>query len=196
VYKVVLVGELGVGKSSIFMRYRDNIFHDNYDGTKGMDHATKVIDTGKEKVSICLWDTGGMEKAGTLTSNHYKGAHGVLLTYAVNEISSLGTLPSWKENASRYSKEATYFLVGNKIDVGDYEKEVKESTISGFCQKHSIPFDNAFYISAKTDDGFKDMFKSIAKILKKSHIGQTEQNKGFRIVLDATDNKDRSKCCH
>ena len=52
VYKVVLVGELGVGKSSIFMRYRDNIFHDNYDGTKGMDHATKVIDTGKEKVSV------------------------------------------------------------------------------------------------------------------------------------------------
>ena len=51
-YKVVLVGELGVGKSSIFMRFRDGIFHENYDGTKGMDHTTKVIDTGKEKVSV------------------------------------------------------------------------------------------------------------------------------------------------
>ena len=136
-----------------------------------------------------------MERAGTLTSNHYKGAHGVLLTYAINDVSSLGTLPSWKENAARYSKDATYFLVGNKIDVNEYEREVKESTIAGFCEKHSIPFDNAFYISAKTEDGFTDMFRSIAKILKKSHVGQMEPNKGFRIVLDATDNKETRKCC-
>lgn len=136
-----------------------------------------------------------MEKAGTLTSNHYKGAHGVLLTYAVDDVSSLGTLPSWKENAARYSQDAVYFLVGNKIDVGDYEIEVKESTINGFCEKHGIPLDNAFYISAKTAEGFKDMFKSIAKILKTSHIGQTEQNKGFRIILDETDNKRKTGCC-
>lgn len=51
-YKVVLVGELGVGKSSVFMRFRDDIFHENYDGTRGMDHATKLIETGKEKVSV------------------------------------------------------------------------------------------------------------------------------------------------
>lgn len=53
-YKVVLVGELGVGKSSIFMRFRDDIFHENYDGTRGMDHATKKIDAGKEKVAVSL----------------------------------------------------------------------------------------------------------------------------------------------
>lgn len=146
-------------------------------------------------LQISLWDTGGMEKAGTLTSNHYKGAHGVLLTYAINDLSSLGTLPGWKENAARYSEDATYFLVGNKIDVGDYEIEVKESTICGFCQKYDIPIDNAFYISAKTEDGFQDMFKSIAKILKKSHIGQTATNKGFRIVFDETDHKQKSGCC-
>ena len=52
VYKVVLVGELGAGKSSIFMRFRDDVFHDNYDGTRGMDHAIKQIDIGKEKVSV------------------------------------------------------------------------------------------------------------------------------------------------
>ena len=52
VYKVVLVGELGAGKSSIFMRFRDDIFHENYDGTRGMDHAVKAIDTGNEKISV------------------------------------------------------------------------------------------------------------------------------------------------
>ena len=52
VYKVVLVGELGAGKSSIFMRFRDDIFHENYDGTRGMDHAVKPINTGNEKISV------------------------------------------------------------------------------------------------------------------------------------------------
>ena len=136
-----------------------------------------------------------MEKAGTLTSTHYKGAHGVLLTYSVTDVSSLGALPSWKENASRYSEDATYFLIGNKIDAGEYDFEVKESTITGFCQKYSIPIDNAFYVSAKNEDGFKDMFKSVAKILKKSHVGKTEQSKGFRIVLDETDNRKKEGCC-
>ena len=135
-----------------------------------------------------------MEKAGTLTSNHYKGAHGVLLTYAVNDVSSLGTLPSWKENAGRYSKDATYFLVGTKADVGDYEVEVKESTITGFCQKHGIPTDNCFYISSKTEKGFKEMFKSVAKVLKKTSVSQPESSKGFHIVLDETDSGKKS-CC-
>ena len=143
-----------------------------------------------------MWDTGGMEKAGTLTSNHYKGAHGVLLTYAIDNVSSLGTLPSWKENASRYSKDATYFLVGNKCDVEKYDIEVTEPTIIGFCQKHGIPVDNTFTVSAKTSENFWEMFQSIAKTLKESQVGQKMHQDGFRIVLDEPDGgKKSSSCC-
>ncbi len=134
-----------------------------------------------------------MERAGTLTGGHYSGAHGVLLTFAVDDISSLGALNGWKENALRYTEQPVFFLVGNKIDVDD--SEVKESSISAFCERHNIPEENCFAVSAKEDDGLDEMWQNIASDLMKSSTPHLKKNND-PFCIKPRDETDGRGCCH
>lgn len=134
-----------------------------------------------------------MEKAGTLTGGHYSLANGVLLTYAVDDVSSLSSLHGWKENALRYTENAVFFMVGNKIDVPNHDIEVRDSTIAAFCEKHHISESNVFKVSAKTDEGIAEMFKKITQVLDFSEIPTTRKQSGFNI--QPGDEPDGKKCC-
>ena len=136
-----------------------------------------------------------MERGGTLTSSHFNRAHGILLVYSIDDLTSLSRLSHWKENALRYAKGSKMFLVGNKVDLDTHEQEVKDSTAEGFAGKHEIPTDRIFRISAKTEKGFSELFTTVGTVLKKETEPSLPHVNPFRI--DPNDEKDgkKSGCC-
>eukprot|EP00794_Sanderia_malayensis_P018932 gene18932-20837_t len=196
-FKVVLVGDLGIGKSSIFKRYRDGVYFENLSGTVGLDQFAKSIeiDGQKSTTKLSLWDTAGMERAGTLTGGHYSGAHGVLLTYALDDVNSFNDLRGWLENALRYTENAVLFVVGNKVDLDQGDIEVRSSMVTSFCEEHGIHANNCFTVSAKDDEGLDSMWQEIVKTLLASSVPHQQKVKGFQIIPKDEKDGPLSKCC-
>lgn len=160
--KVVIVGNEGVGKSSILLRYVDNIFYDQLISTIGVDFRIKTISCKSKLVKLQLWDTAGQERFRTITSSYYRGAKIILFTYDVSNRESFNQIKGWMENINRYkdiNDNWLLVLIGNKSD--STNKCV--STEEGFnlANDNNMMF---FEISVKNDkDGFKtsSMFSNI-----------------------------------
>jgi len=120
-FKLLLIGDTGVGKSSILLRFTDDLFED-LSPTIGVDFKVKVMQVNRKKVKLTIWDTAGQERFRTLTSSYYRGAHGVILVYDVTRRETFDNLKDiWLREVEMYSSErqVVKMLVGNKIDAGD-----------------------------------------------------------------------------
>ena len=84
-YKLVIVGDTGVGKSSLLLRFADNQFYENYLATIGGDFRFKTMNIDGKMVKFQIWDTAGQERFRTITSAYYKGSHGILLVYDMTD---------------------------------------------------------------------------------------------------------------
>ena len=148
---------------------------------------------------IQLWDTAGLERAGRMTSNYYNYSHAVLLMYDVTDLSSLGGLQMWYDNAVRDSNNNSntlYFLVGNKIDETPGSIEVSENrAVSYAADVIKLPTENtiSFRISAKTGEGLNNLLEEVARILSGSKHQQKPDNDN--IIIDRIDGGKKKGCC-
>ena len=95
IFKVLLIGDSGVGKSSLLLRFADDTYTDCYISTIGVDFKIKTVELDGETVKLQLWDTAGQERFKTITSNYYRGAHGFILVYDVTNEESFKNLKQW-----------------------------------------------------------------------------------------------------
>ncbi|XP_065674900.1 ras-related protein Rab-1B-like [Hydra vulgaris] len=165
--KVILVGNVGIGKSSFFVRFKENRFVEQLHSTIGLDQATKDIQSGDGKtVKVNLWDTGGLEVQGSMTSSYYRMSKGIVLMYDVKDRDTLSSLRMWLNDINPYINEhTTFFLLGNKIDSFSTEIDVNRNDAVNFAKNNNIPTDNVFQISVKTGNGFENFITSMATIL-------------------------------
>ena len=140
IFKILLIGDAGVGKSSILLRFTDDAFEEHLASTIGVDFKVKTVTIGGSTVKLTIWDTAGQERFRTLTSSYYRGCHGVILTYDVNDRQTFTNLKQWLEEVDMYStsQSSAKMLVGNKIDVGGREVTVEEAT--DFARKQAMMF--------------------------------------------------------
>ena len=138
IFKILLIGDAGVGKSSILLRFTDDAFEEHLASTIGVDFKVKTVTIGGSTVKLTIWDTAGQERFRTLTSSYYRGCHGVILTYDVNDRQTFTNLKQWLEEVDMYStsQSSAKMLVGNKIDVGAREVSVEEAT--EFARKQAM----------------------------------------------------------
>ena len=195
-FKYLIIGNSGVGKSCLLIRFTDDKFEEGYVTTIGVDFKIKTLEIEGKSVKLQIWDTAGQERFRNIVSTYYKGGHGIMMVYDITDLESFRCLDSWlKEIEKNASKNVYKILVGNKNDM---EKERKVSFEKGmeFADLHGMKF---FETSAKenknVEEAFKEMTKDIINSLKKVNE-KIKSNSNF--VIEKKKGKDLNKkrgCC-
>ncbi|XP_017491182.1 PREDICTED: ras-related protein Rab-18-like [Rhagoletis zephyria] len=157
--KLLIIGESGVGKSSLIRRFVHDKFDDNYDVTIGMDFKGKVVNINGLEYKLALWDTAGAERFRSLTPSFYRKALGAVLVYHVTNRESLAKLETWLAELENYSDNPNIatIVVGIKID---RERIISREEGLKFARKHRALFLEA---SAKGYECVADVFKEIVE---------------------------------
>ncbi|XP_015876664.2 ras-related protein RABC2a [Ziziphus jujuba] len=158
-FKILLIGDSGVGKSSILLSFISNSVQD-LSPTIGVDFKIKLLSVGGKRLKLTIWDTAGQERFGTLISSYYRGAHGIIFVYDVTRRETFtNLLEIWAKEVDLYStnKECIRILVGNKVDK-DKEREVTREEGMAFAQEHRCLF---LECSAKTRENVQQCFRDL-----------------------------------
>lgn len=164
-FKLLMIGDAGVGKSSMLLRFTDNSFDDHIQSTIGVDFKVKHMDIDDKRVKLTIWDTAGQERFRTLTSSYYRGAQGVVMVYDVTRRDSFENLEQWLKEIKLYSPNngegVVKLLVGNKIDL---ERSIPREEAEAWARSQGMLFLEA---SAKTKLGIRQCFTEVVqKILE------------------------------
>ena len=168
-FKTVLIGEPGVGKSSIISRGVNNIFTEDYKTTLFFDHSWKNYKVNNSKVRIQLWDTCGQEVYHSIIKNFYKSALCIFIVFSINNMESFNSLSFWLNEIEEVSSEdIIIFLVGNKKDI-ENERVVSEKEINQFVSENNN-IKKYFETSAANGDNIDNLFEETVKELYIKHV--------------------------
>jgi Ras-related protein Rab-1A len=158
-FKLVLIGDSGVGKSCLLLRFADDAFTESYISTIGVDFRFRTVKIDKKTVKLQIWDTAGQERFRTITSAYYRGADGIIMVYDVTSMESFEHVNDWLKEVNRYAAEGTVkLLVGNKSD-RTADKVVTEEQAKEFADELGIAF---LETSAKSAKNVEEAFLTMA----------------------------------
>ena len=154
-YKLIFLGDQGVGKSCILNRFMNDTFTEEYQATIGLDFQSKNVQIDNQDIHLLLYDTAGQEKFRALIPMYTRDANIILLVYDVTSKDSFLHLSDWLKDLTNIKKEDVIFaVVGNKIDLDD-RREVNSDEGENYAKEHEFIFAE---VSAKTGDGFSELF--------------------------------------
>jgi len=189
-FKLLLIGDSGVGKSSLLLRFTDDLFEE-MSPTIGVDFKVKVLNVNRSKVKLTIWDTAGQERFRTLTASYYRGAHGIILVYDVSRRETFDNLKEiWLREVDMYSSGGSVvkMLVANKVDMES--RAVSREEGQALARSLGTIF---FECSAKTKVGVQNAFEELnLKILDTPEICG-EQRKGS-VLGGATEGAGAEAC--
>ena len=134
-FKLLLIGDSGVGKSCLLLRFADDTYTESYISTIGVDFKIRTIELDGKTIKLQIWDTAGQERFRTITSSYYRGAHGIIVVYDVTDIESFNNVKQWLHEIDRYACDnVNKLLVGNKCDLTQ-KKAVEYQTAKEFAEQ-------------------------------------------------------------
>jgi len=195
--KTIVVGDPGVGKTSLIHRYVNNMFRENYKATIGVDFALKVFKRKNIQVRMQLWDIAGQERFNAVTRAYCKDALGLIVVFDVARETTAENISSWKEKIDGYM-ESFYdtkeplpaLLIANKIDVAPSDWPAKKRQLQPLVSKHG--FIGLFETSARESLGIDGAMNALVDdiIARKHHFAKKAAN---TVVLDKRNNREKEK---
>nr|XP_057918738.1 ras-related protein Rab-5C-like [Doryrhamphus excisus] len=194
-FKLVLLGESAVGKSSLVLRFVKGQFHEFQESTIGAAFQSKTISLGDATIKLDIWDTAGQERYHSLAPMYYRGAQAAIVVYDITSTETFARAKNWvKELYKQANPNMVIALTGNKADMGD-KRAVEHQEGQEYAEENGLLF---METSAKTGLNVNDIFMAIANKLPKNdpQAGAGQAGRG-RTGVDLHDNnpQNRSRCC-
>ncbi|KAH8287697.1 hypothetical protein KR054_011732, partial [Drosophila jambulina] len=159
VFKILLVGDMGVGKSALSSRFMQDRFFLTYYPTVGIDFNVSDVEVSGKRVFLQIWDSAGQERFHALLPNYYRNSHGVIIVYDTTSRSSFRNVSNWLKEASVFCpKKVSLMLVGNKCDELE-KRQVPQEKAVRYAEHHGLSFSEA---SAKSGANVRDIFENFA----------------------------------
>lgn len=162
IYKTILIGEGGVGKTSLTLRYSEDRFDENMKMTIGVNFASKKVQVGDQNATLMLWDMGGQPRFRDVISDYFRGARAAIAVYDATRFFSLERLREWIGKVQEIAPECRFFFVANKVDERNNGTGVSHEDGTAFAQQYAAPL---MEVSAKTGAGVTEMFEVVAREL-------------------------------
>ncbi|KAL6117824.1 rab9b [Pungitius sinensis] len=194
--KVILLGDGGVGKSSLMNRYVTDRFDSQSFHTIGVEFLNRDLEVDGRLVTLQIWDTAGQERFKSLRTPFYRGADCCLLTFAVNDLQSFQNLGCWKKEFMYYSdvkdpERFPFVVLGNKVDME--QREVGEDEARAWCEENSCcPY---FETSAKDDTNVAAAFEAAVREVLAAEDQIDHALLSSTIDLHGNRKTSRGSCC-
>ena len=194
-FKILTIGESGVGKTCILRRFVENKFLKNHLATIGIDFKTKTLNINKQEIKLKIWDTAGQERFRNITTQYYKGADGIVLIYDVTDDASYEKIRDWMEQilSSTKRKDIGLVLLGNKCDMEP--RAVSEEQGKKMAEELTVSY---FETSALTGQGINEAFNELTRdIMKRKGVdnGGNENLDLKKIIARKRRKGEGTGCC-
>ncbi|XP_046887604.1 ras-related protein Rab-26 [Hypomesus transpacificus] len=192
-FKVMLVGDSGVGKTCLLVRFKDGAFlAGSFISTVGIDFRNKVLNIDTLKVKLQIWDTAGQERFRSVTHAYYRDAHALLLLYDVTNKASFDNIQAWLTEIHEYTQQdVVLMLLGNKAD-STHDRVVKREEGEKLAKEFGVPF---METSAKSGLNVELAFTAVAKELKHRSMKESDDPK-FQLQEFVNEEMKTAGCCH
>lgn len=206
-FKIIIIGDSGIGKSAILTRFADDAYYNNYISTIGVDFKIKTIFINGKIIKLQIWDTAGQERFRTITTSYYRGAHIIFVCYDITDRESFENLEMWSGEIKKYASPSVRIVIcGTKMDLTSkrevsYKEGKTYATERGFdfyetSSKENINVDELFEKSSKNmlENFLVELNKSepvLTNTYKKHHLLQKTislETSTFKEIMN-------KKCC-
>jgi len=186
-FKVIIVGDSGVGKSSILKRGVNNKFDENYHATVGFEFLMQYYIVNDLKIKLQIWDTCGQEMYRSLVQGYYRNSSLAILVYDISKKESYEGLDTWlKDIRSRLEQEIPIFIAGNKYDL-ENNRKISFDEAKEFSKTRKIEFFTE--CSAKTGYNVENIFYEAAKQIYKNNKDLVKDKNSGKLKIGLDDNK-------
>ena len=194
--KLVILGDIAVGKSNYLYRFVDGDFNPIYVSTVGFDFKSKICklpESGK-MVKFQIWDTAGQERYMSMNKNLFQRVHGIILMYDISKEETYNNLDNWMKHIKENSNECPIVLIGNKSDL-DSERKVPIENGEKYAKDNNTIF---FEASAKTGTNIEESILALGEIIIKNEMFMKDRERAkseYVVSKSTTKNKSKKKCC-
>jgi len=196
-FKLLLIGDSGVGKTSILFKFSEDTFSPAFISTIGIDFKIRTIEVDGKRIKLQVWDTAGQERFRTITTAYYRGAMGIMLVYDVSNLKSFENISNWIRNIEMHAtQDVELMILGNKCDIAD-KRQVSKEKGEQLALQHSIKF---METSAKASINIYEAFETLARDIKckmETRIEESKMNRGYQLTKDdSTKRRARLSFCN
>ena len=190
-FKVLLLGDSDVGKSSLILRYTEETFNSKLVNSIGVDFKMKKREIDGKVIKVQIWDTAGHERFRSITYSYYRGANAIIIVFDLSDKKSFISITEWLKQIEKHAKENVFkFLVGNKSDLVE-QRKVSYDEAKQYADEDELPY---IETSAKEGININELFdSSIKSFLNNSNNFSGEKN--IKLNSQNTNSSEKGICC-
>lgn len=193
-FKIIIIGDSGIGKSAILFRFADDAYNESYISTIGVDFKIKTILINGKIIKLQIWDTAGQERFRTITTSYYRGSHMIFLCYDITDRQTFLNVEEWIKEIKKYANHnVKVILCGTKSDL-KIKRQISYEEGKSLAEKNNFGF---YETSAKNDVGVTELFEKTSSELlteftkelnEKNNIRKKTTQNTIGIKLDDNNN--------